>query len=294
MYRTDLAVENIEIKREEGIIPGEKDGVKVTKETHEEDILVTTVEVINPKGEVLLGKPMGRYVTVETKPIVDSDESKENALAKTLAAELSKFIRFHYYLKVLVVGLGNDSVTPDSLGPKVLEQVKITRHLFHIYDCDGDEEMAMVSGISPGVMATTGIETADQIQKAVELTKPELVLVVDALAAKNIERISSTIQISDTGISPGAGMGNYRKFLNQESLGVKVIALGVPTVIDSKNLITDAMKEASTPENIIDDYLKNRDFDMVVTSTDIDVVIEKFSKILAKGINITLHPGIYS
>lgn len=126
------------------------------------------------------------------------------------------------------------------------------------------------------------------------MIKPEIVIVVDSLAAKDINRISTTIQIADTGIAPGAGMGNTRKHLNQETLGVKVIAIGVPTVIDSKTLVIDAMSEYDKREDRMKAYLASKDFDMIVTSTDIDLVIKEFSDIIANGINITLHPGIYS
>ena len=139
-----------------------------------------------------------------------------------------------------MVGLGNEKVTPDSLGPHTVDKVKITRHLFSIFECDGDWEMANVSGFNPSVTGVTGMETAELIEKAVSLTKPEVVIVIDALAAKSIARISTTVQICDTGIEPGAGMGNRRKAINEESLGCKVIAIGVPTVIDARTLILDA------------------------------------------------------
>lgn len=142
--------------------------------------------------------------------------------------------------------------------------------------------------------ATTGMETAELIEKAVEMTKPDAVIAIDALAARNIDRVSTTIQISDTGISPGAGMGNMRKQLNEETLGTKVIAIGVPTVIDSKTVILEAMEQMKIPEEKAYSYMDSREFDMVVTSTDIDLVIQSFSDIIAKAVNITLHPGIYS
>lgn len=154
--------------------------------------------------------------------------------------------------------------------------------------------MSNVSGLAPGVTAITGMETADLIAKAVELTLPDTVIAIDALAARNIERVSTTIQISDTGISPGAGMGNMRKQLNQQTLGVPVIAIGVPTVIDSKTLILEAAEAMNLPETQVQSYLTSREMDMVVTSTDIDFVIKAFSDIIAKAVNMTLHPGIYS
>ena len=154
--------------------------------------------------------------------------------------------------------------------------------------------MSNVCGLAPGVTATTGLETAELIQKAVEMTKPDVVIAIDALAARNIERVSTTIQISDTGISPGAGMGNMRKQLNEDTLGARVIAIGVPTVIDSRTVIMEAFEELNMEETAVQDYFAGKELDMVVTSTDIDMVIKSFSDIIAKAINITLHPGIYS
>lgn len=293
-YRTDLAVENVENLQENGVRPGEKDGVIMHKEEIDEDIRVTTIDIVNLKGEAMLGKPCGRYVTMEVTGILDEKEGVTERAARALAAELSKLVQHNYYLKVLVVGLGNEKVTPDSLGPHTVSKVKITSHLFKIFDCDGDEEMSSVSGLAPGVTATTGMETAELIEKAVDITKPDVVIAIDALAARNIDRVSTTIQLSDTGISPGAGMGNMRKQLNEETLGAKVIAIGVPTVIDSRTVILEAMEQLKIPEEKAYEYMDSREFDMVVTSTDIDIVIQAFSDIIAKAINITLHPGIYS
>ncbi len=293
-YRTDLAVEGVENLEETGARPGEKDGIIMEKEEIDEDIRVTTIDIVNMKGEAMLGKPRGRYVTMEIDGIIDEKEGIFDRAAKALAAQLSKLIKHHYHLKVLVVGLGNEKVTPDSLGPHTVSKVKITSHLFKIFNCEGDEEMSNVSGLAPGVTATTGMETAELIEKAVEMTQPDAVIAIDSLAARNIDRVSTTIQLSDTGISPGAGMGNMRKKLNEETLGVKVIAIGVPTVIDSRTLILEAMEQLKIPEEKAYRYMDSREFDMVVTSTDIDLVIQSFSDIIARAVNITLHPGIYS
>lgn len=293
-YRTDLAMENLESLENSGVRPGEKDGLIARTEQIEADIKVTTVDIVNLKGEALIGKPMGRYVTMEIHNLMEEEDDLINRAAKALSVELSKLVSHDYDRKVLVIGLGNEKVTPDSLGPTAISKMKITSHLFRIFDCDGDEDMSNVSGIAPGVTAVTGMETADLIAKVVELTQPDTVIAIDALAARNIERVSTTIQISDTGISPGAGMGNMRKQLNQQTLGVPVIAIGVPTVIDSKTLILDAAEAMNLPEPMINNYLHNREMDMVVTSTDIDFVVKAFSDIIAKAVNMTLHPGIYS
>ena len=264
------------------------------REQIDQDIRVTTIDIVNPKGEAILGKPCGRYVTMEVDGIAEEKEDIVNRAARALADQLSRLIRHHYFLKVLVVGLGNEKVTPDSLGPHTVSKVKITGHLFKLFDCDGDEEMSNVCGMAPGVTATTGMETAELIERAVQMTRPDAVIAIDALAARNIDRVSTTIQISDTGISPGAGMGNVRKQLNEETLGTKVIAVGVPTVIDSKTVILEAMEELGIDEKEAERYFERKKLDMVVTSTDIDIIIKYFSDIIAKAINITLHPGIYS
>lgn len=293
-YRTDLAMENLESLANRGIQPGDKDGIITHTEQVDEDIKVTTVDVTSLKGEALLGKPMGRYITLEIQNLQDEEDNLMQRAAKALSKELSGLVSHDYHRKVLIIGLGNEKVTPDSLGPATASKVKITSHLFQIFDCDGDEDMSNVCGLAPGVTAITGMETADLIAKAVELTQPDTVIAIDALAARNIDRVSTTIQISDTGISPGAGMGNMRKQLNRQTLGVKVIAIGVPTVIDSRTLILEAAEDMNLPAPLVEGYLNSRDLDMVVTSTDIDFVIKAFSDIIAKAVNMTLHPGIYS
>lgn len=293
-YRTDLAMENLESLENSGIRPGEKDGVIVESRRFDADIKVTAVEITSLKGEALFGKPVGQYITIEIEDMMEEEDNLKNRAAEALSAELSKLVSHSFQRKVLIVGLGNEKVTPDSLGPETVSKVKITSHLFKLFDCDGDEDMSNVSGLAPGVTAITGMETADLIAKAVELTRPDTVIAIDALAARNIERVGTTIQISNTGISPGAGMGNMRKQLNEKSLGVPVIAIGVPTVIDSKTLLLEAAEAMHLEDDQIQDYFASRKMDMVVTSTDIDFVIKAFSDIIAKAINITLHPGIYS
>lgn len=293
-YRTDLALEAMENLSETGAVPGEKDGILMEKQEIDKDIHVTAIEIVNLKGEAKIGKPQGKYITLEIAGIVDEVTDIIPRASKALAGQLSKMVQHSYYLRVLIIGLGNEKVTPDSLGPHTVSKVKITSHLFELFDCDGDEEMANVAGLAPGVTATTGMETAELVKKAVEMTEPDVVIAIDALAAKNIDRVSTTIQLSDTGISPGAGMGNMRKMLNESTLGTKVIAIGVPTVIDSRTVILEAMEEMKVSETDADNYLQSRNLDMVVTSTDIDIIIKSFSEIIAKAINIVLHPGIYS
>lgn len=299
-YRTDLAVETDELLERAGA-----HAVGYTKKQSriDEDISVVEISIVSEEGEKAFGKPIGTYITLEVQGILEEKNNIKERAAKVLAEELKKMIKFDYYLKALVVGLGNEKVTPDSLGPHTVDKVKITSHLFKIFECDGDWEMANVSGFNPSVTGVTGMETAELIEKAVSLVKPDVVIAIDSLAAKELKRMSTTIQLCDTGISPGAGMGNRRKDISKETLGCRVISVGVPTVIDSKTLILEAAEEIegwNRAENnyeaspAVEKYLSGRDFSMIVTSTDIDQIVKDFSEIIANAINITLHPGIYS
>ena len=291
-YRTDLALETEQILSESGT--NEAGYIKKQRQI-DEDISIFEIEITSPEGSNAFGKPIGTYVTMEVEGIIDQKDGIKERASKALAEELKKMIPFDYFLKVLVVGLGNEKVTPDSLGPHTVDKVKITSHLFTIYEADGDWDMANVSGFSPSVTGVTGMETAELIKKVVDLVKPDVTLVIDSLAARDIKRVSTTIQLCDTGIEPGAGMGNRRKAITKDYLGCKVISVGVPTVIDSRTLIIDAAKEIpGWDAQRIEAYLKNSDLDMIVTSTDIDQIIKDFSEIISNGINITLHPGIYS
>lgn len=293
-YRTDLAIERKEILDEERGSAEDIEGVSMDKVTYDEDISSTRIQILNPLGEKQLEKPMGNYITIEVDGILEEKEGIKERAGKALAKELAGLIDFHFHLKVLVVGLGNDKVTPDALGPYTVSKVKVTRHFFIIYEADGDDEMGCVSCFIPGVTGSTGMETAELVKGAVELTQPEVVVVIDSLAARNIERVSTTIQINDTGIDPGGGMGNIRTGLSQQTLGCKVVAIGVPTVIDSRTIIREALSEHMDEAERIDQYIEEKGQDMIVTSTDIDQIIKDFSDIISNGINKTLHPGIYS
>lgn len=293
-YRTDLALESKQLYDEEnkdrvGDIPG----VRSEEEVIDDDIKVTRIEILDERGAFALGKPAGNYITLEVEGLIDGKEGVKERASAALGKELAKLIPFKYDLKTLVVGIGNDKVTPDALGPYTASKIKITRHLFLIYEADGDYEMSCVSGLIPGVMASTGIETAELIKKAIDVAEPEIVIAVDSLAARDIARVNTTIQINDVGISPGKGMGNTRTELSKETLGKRTIAIGVPTVIDATTLIADAMLDVGHSDEEVGKYVEEKQQELVVTSTDIDLVIKDFSDIIANGINITLHPGIY-
>ena len=295
-YRTDLALESQEmLERARKKTAGAAGGYVSRKIQKDEDITVTEIIIESPEGEKALGKPKGTYVTIESEAVLREKDGIKERTSRALADELTKMIPFSYSLKVLVVGLGNEKVTPDSLGPHTVDKVRITAHLFKMFDADGDWEMANVSGFNPSVTGVTGMETADIIEKAVSLVKPDVTVIIDSLAARDLKRLSTTIQICDTGIEPGAGMGNRRKAISRETLGCKVVAIGVPTVIDSRTLIAEASEIiASWDEEATERYIESRDLDMIVTSTDIDRIIKDFSDIISNAINITLHPGIYS
>ncbi len=287
--RTDLAIESREMYHEYHKSDVEIPGVIVDVSRISEKINVTRIEIKDKNGSKIMGKPEGNYITIEAGKIIGGDSEYKKQVSRVLAEEIKRLVPFNYHLKVLVTGLGNEKITPDSLGPLTVDKVRITRHYFLYYQEDGDEEMSSVCGINPGVMGTTGIESAELIKRVAEIVKPDVIIAIDSLAARNIERISSTIQISDTGISPGAGTGNMRKAINYQTTGVRVVAIGVPTVIDARTIIFDAIKD----KNIDESFFDLSELDMIVTSSDIDQVIKDFSDIISDAVNISLHPGIY-
>ena len=298
-YRTDLALEMKEMIDEENAereASGVIDGIVIDEIDRGNGVKVTRIEITNESGARRMEKPVGNYITIEAEGIIEETEGIKEKVENVLAEELSRLIRFHYYLNVLVAGLGNSAVTPDSLGPQTASRIRVTNHLFEMFGADGDDEMARVSCIAPGVTAVTGMETAELVKKTAELVEPEVIIVIDSLAARDIKRLSTTIQITDTGISPGAGMGNRRTGINSETSGAKVVAIGVPTVIDVTTVIRDALAggPGSPGTEETEAYIKEHEAQMIVTSTDIDTIIKDFSDIISNGINKTLHPGIYS
>lgn len=269
--RTDLAVEAHELSRGEA---KEIEGVAVSKYEHGE-ITKTVVDVLNEKGADAIGKMIGRYVTISAPNIKYSIDDYEN-VCEILKNEIKKMCGESK--KTLVIGLGNREMTPDALGPEVVDRLIVTAHLKEkMPDVFGDN-YSYVSAIIPGVVGTTGIETLEIVKGVVEKVKPQLVIAVDALAGADLDRVSTTIQIADTGIVPGSGVGNHRDGLNFNSLGVKVIAVGVPTVIAAELIGGDNIKE---------EYKS-----LMVTTKDIDSEIHRMSKTIANGINMALHKNI--
>ena len=225
-FRTDLALERRDIFRKNNNLE-EIDGIEIENKEIDENLKVTKVNITNQNGEQAIGKPIGSYITIDIKKLRLAEEEEIQKSAEILAEELKEIINKHIAPKddILVVGLGNMYVTPDSLGPKVVNDIDVTRHIIKYLPQYIDENSRPVSAISPGVLGTTGIETLEILEGVVKEINPKLLIVIDALASRSIERISSTIQLSDTGIVPGAGVGNTRKEISQNTLGIPVIAI---------------------------------------------------------------------
>jgi spore protease len=241
--RTDLALEARELINERESSKKEELNGVIVEEKEDEGILITKIEVTS-EGEEIIGKKKGHYITIEVQGIREQDTPLQQRVEKIFAEQLNYFIS-NLGLKndstALIVGLGNKNVTPDALGPLVCEQVLITKHLFTLQPESVEEGYRSVCAIAPGVMGTTGIETAEIISAVIDRIKPDFVIAIDALAARSIDRVNSTIQITNTGIHPGSGVGNKRKELSKEVLGIPVIAIGVPTVVDAVTIASNAI-----------------------------------------------------
>ncbi len=296
--RTDLAIEAHEMCSKEKAEENHLDGIDV-EEYKNGDVFITKISVTNEKGSEILGKPLGHYITLEIPNLKYSDEAYQSACAE-IAEQLKKLVNITNTTKTLVVGLGNEAITPDALGPRAVSNLVVTNHIKQGRDFLG-EAFSRVCALTPGVLGTTGIETIDIIKGVVEKTKPEIVIAVDALASRSMDRISNTVQISDSGINPGSGVENRREGINEEALGVKVIAIGVPTVVDAATVASDSIdavlaKEKEKFKEIgyekIYSLLSKSVGNMMVTPKDIDSVIEKAAKTVANGINLALHKDL--
>ena len=278
--RTDLALEAGERAKEE---KKNVRGVIITEEFIEDaGIQMTKVVIESKNGARELGKPIGTYITLEAPDLAEPDEGYHRAISEELAKQIKVLLPKGEELSVLVVGLGNRDVTPDALGPNVVNNLLITRHMIKEFGKAAYEEEKnhLVSGIVPGVMAQTGMETAEIIRGIIKETEPDMVVVIDALAARSTKRLNRTIQITNTGIHPGSGVGNNRNALTQESLGVPVIAVGIPTVVDAATIVKDAMDNTLSSKN----SLKN----MFVTPKDVDENVKRLSYTISEALNIAL------
>ena len=294
--RTDLAVETSE-KRPDG---KEISGLFVEKEKRGEDITITKVRIETQKAAKTMGKPRGTYISIEAEQMMEEDNDYHREISEIFSEQLKNFLPKQYQKKkILVIGLGNREVTPDALGPKVIDQLFITRHLleeFGKYMVEL-EECCSISGIVPGVMAQTGMETVEILQGVVAQTKPDIVIAVDALAARSIKRLNRTIQITDTGIIPGSGVGNYRNAITKEHLGIPVIAVGIPTVVDAATIVADFCtglmenkQELEEMEETVRGMIPPKLNAMYVTSKDIDEAVNRLSYTISEGLNMTFVP----
>ncbi len=248
--RTDLALEEQERFQEDNV---EISGVELQEWVEkQEGVRLSQVIIKNEEGAAAMGKPVGRYLTLEAPKLAEKDDDFHKEVTKILSEQIWELLRVHHVEQspILVVGLGNRDATPDALGPKVLEHLQVTRHLSLEYGKEFCEKHGypILSGLTPGVMAQTGMETAEVIKGVIRETRPGVVIVVDALAARSVQRLGVTIQLADTGIHPGSGVGNHRNALTEEVLGIPVLALGVPTVVEISEPETGPMYV--TPHNI--------------------------------------------
>lgn len=305
MIRTDLALEAKEQYEGES---GQLQGVLVENSFLEgTNCNLTKVTILNEEGERALQKPVGTYLTMEAEDLPRPDEDYHDRISEELSRQLLSLLPEKDRKSILVVGLGNREVTPDALGPKVVEHLCITRHIRLANLPSFLKKEYDISGIVPGVMAQTGMETYEIVKGIVEETKPSAVLVIDALAARSTKRLNTTIQISDSGIHPGSGVGNHRKALTQETLGVPTISIGVPMVIDAATIAGDTMEhlitaleeahmvqglsqtieefEEGDKRQLILELMDERLRKMYVTPKDVDASVEQISFTISEAIN---------
>lgn len=307
-FRTDLAVERTNMYRKANKLEN-IDGIETEEQQINDKISVSRVKITNENGEKAIGKPIGTYTTIDLKQFKIAESEDIDKASEILSQELKSIIDSHITKQddILVVGLGNIYVTPDALGPKVINEIDVTRHIIKYLPQYIDENARPVTAIAPGVLGTTGIETLEILKGVVDNIKPKLLIVIDALASRSIERISSTIQIADTGIVPGAGVGNTRKEISKNTLGIPVIAIGIPTVVESAVLVNDCLDifigklQEEAKSNVFLNQLKEQDnyetikvalnpqdYNMIVTPKEIDELIENMKDVVAKGINFAV------
>lgn len=305
--RTDLAIETREMYKIARKIEDEIPGVETIIDNNDSDILITKVKITSDIAAENLNKAKGEYITLESPRLKDNDEEFNNKISEKLATLIKEITKLNPNDTVLVVGLGNWDITADALGPKVVSRIDLTRHLIEYVPQYVKEGTRPICAISPGVLGTTGIETGEIIKGIVEKISPNVLIVIDALASRKMERINTTIQISNTGIVPGSGVGNARNAITKETMGIPVIAIGVPTVVEAAVIANDALEllinkmqteggkneilqkfsgEANYQE--IKNALLPNDYNFIVTPKEIDELIENISDVIANGINQAL------
>lgn len=312
--RTDLALETQEKMQEDHV---ELKGVRFLEQKIDKNLTISTVVIETENGAKTMGKPKGTYITIEALDMDEEDEDYHREISVQLAEVIKKLVPLKKEdVSVLVVGLGNREVTPDALGPRVADNLFITRHIIKEYGkyAFGEEKVNRISSIVPGVMAQTGMETQEIIRGVIKETKPDLVVAVDALAARSTKRLNRTIQVTDTGINPGSGVGNHRHGLNEKTLGVPVISIGIPTVVDAATIVNDTMYnlvtaltqseafsaigssldklEDAEKYELIRELLSPNLNTMFVTPKDIDESVKRLSFTISEGLNIAFGNGI--
>lgn len=287
-FRTDIAVERRDLYKNANKIENEIDGVEC-EEQKIDDIVITRVKITNEEGEKALDKKIGNYITIDTKKINNISTEKEQIIIDTFSNEILSIIDKHVKRdeEILIIGLGNLHSTPDSLGSRVVENIEITRHIKLYLPQYIDKNTRSVSAFSPGVLGTTGIESFEVVKGIVNNINPKLIIAIDSLCSKKIDRLNKSIQISDTGIVPGGGVGNAREALTEESLGIPVIAVGIPTVLDAATIVIDTLNtcDITISEDQIVENMKLNDFNFIVTPKEIDELIENIANIISEGIN---------
>lgn len=312
--RTDLALEQKERFESDNV---EVQGVVLEEDYDEEqEIKITTVKIETENGAKTMGKPVGTYITMEAANMAVPDEDYHREISKKLKEFLAKFVKADKEeYSVLVVGLGNRKVTPDALGPYVVDNLNITRHIVKEYGkyAMGEEEIHLVSAIVPGVMGQTGMETVEIIRGVVRETKPDLIIAIDALAARSSRRLNRTIQIADTGINPGSGVGNHRNAITKETVGVPVIAIGIPTVVDAATIVNDTMENliaalessdtlrgvgvvmqgynAAEKYELVKELISPHLNGLFVTPKDIDETVKRISYTISEALNMLFAEG---
>lgn len=287
-FRTDLADERYEICKDENKL----DGVESIYEKISDKISVNRVIVKNEEGSRILQKKVGNYITINLNDVNILEENELELMKESLKTELDRLInnsnnKNNRIKSFLVVGLGNEDSTADSIGPKVVKNLKITRHILKYEPELISKETKELCAISPGVLGTTGIETQEIIKGIIEKVKVAGIIVIDALASNNVSRLMKTIQIADTGITPGAGVSNRRKEISKKTMNIPVIAVGVPTVVSTETIVSDTLKMLNIEKDYktIKNVLEDSKFDLVVMPKEIDELVDNMKEIISKGIN---------
>lgn len=313
--RTDLAMEAREIYLEDTKSKTDTNGIEAEESDADFGMKITRVKITDKDGEAALGKAQGTYITIELPDPNDTIQEAYEEACRICAGELCTLLSNQKLDNVLVIGLGNRSITADALGPKTVDSILITRHLLEAMPKEIDSRLRSVCAVSPGVLGITGIETGEIVKGVVEKVRPSLVIAIDALCSRRMERINNTVQLTDTGIVPGAGIGNRRMAIDKRELGVPVIAIGVPTVVDAATIAGDTIDmlvenlKANAKENLPlykmlsviaeeDKYTMIKQMmypdysDFIVTPKEVDSAVNRIADIIANGINIALHEGI--